>query len=78
MFRVFLLILILLLMRKKGMTCFSASLKKDGDSTLDLWRDLLDNPKQWRDYRNPKLNGLVMIHSNAFVIRLILLLKALT
>ncbi|XP_034214513.1 protein OSB4, chloroplastic-like isoform X2 [Prunus dulcis] len=35
------------------------SLKKDGDSTLGPWRDLLDNPKQWRDYRKPKLNGLV-------------------
>lgn len=60
--------MILLLTTKNGVTCFSASLKKDGDSTLGTWRDLLDNPKQWNDYRDQKLNGLVTIPSHVFVV----------
>ncbi|KAL9456505.1 hypothetical protein AB3S75_005686 [Citrus x aurantiifolia] len=36
-----------------------SSSKKDGDSALSSWRDLLDNPEQWRDYRSDKLKGLV-------------------
>ncbi|RVW80633.1 Protein OSB2, chloroplastic [Vitis vinifera] len=35
------------------------SLKKGGDSGLSLWRDLIMNPKQWRDNRQDKLNGSV-------------------
>ncbi|PRQ29990.1 putative primosome PriB/single-strand DNA-binding protein [Rosa chinensis] len=35
------------------------SLREDGDSTLGTWRDLLDNPKQWMDYRDQKRNKLV-------------------
>lgn len=32
---------------------------KDGDLILNSWRDLLENPKQWRDHRENKLKGLV-------------------
>ncbi|XP_050369797.1 LOW QUALITY PROTEIN: protein OSB4, chloroplastic-like [Argentina anserina] len=35
------------------------SLKEDVDSTLDTWKDLLDNSKQWEDYRDLKHNKLV-------------------
>ncbi|XP_061368863.1 protein OSB3, chloroplastic/mitochondrial-like isoform X2 [Gastrolobium bilobum] len=35
------------------------SAKKDPDSSLSPWRDLLDNPKQWSDFRDSKLNKLV-------------------
>ncbi|KDP27688.1 hypothetical protein JCGZ_19727 [Jatropha curcas] len=34
------------------------SVKKYGDFGFDSWKDLLDNPKQWWDYRNSKLSGL--------------------
>uniref|UniRef100_A0A2P2K527 Uncharacterized protein n=1 Tax=Rhizophora mucronata TaxID=61149 RepID=A0A2P2K527_RHIMU len=37
----------------------SARMKKNHDSLLNSWRELLDNPKEWWDYRNSKLNGLV-------------------
>ncbi|GFQ03891.1 protein osb2 chloroplastic [Phtheirospermum japonicum] len=33
--------------------------KKNGDSGLDLWRDLVKSPHQWWDYRDHKSNGLV-------------------
>lgn len=36
-----------------------SALKKGGDSGLSLWRDLIMNPKQWRDNRQDKLNGSV-------------------
>ncbi|KAG8376523.1 hypothetical protein BUALT_Bualt09G0072200 [Buddleja alternifolia] len=37
----------------------SVGQKKDGDQILDLWRDLVKNPRQWWDYRNHKSKGLV-------------------
>ncbi|KAF8396132.1 hypothetical protein HHK36_017745 [Tetracentron sinense] len=36
-----------------------ASMMKDGESVESSWRDLVRNPKQWRDHRKDKLNGLV-------------------
>ncbi|KAL0316258.1 UNVERIFIED_CONTAM: protein OSB2, chloroplastic [Sesamum radiatum] len=36
-----------------------ANKKKDRDSILDLWGDLVQNPLLWWDYRNHKSNGLV-------------------
>ncbi|KAL5545678.1 hypothetical protein UlMin_005365 [Ulmus minor] len=33
--------------------------KKDWESVLSSWRDLLENPKQWWDYRDNKRNGLI-------------------
>ncbi|XP_050218104.1 protein OSB3, chloroplastic/mitochondrial-like [Mercurialis annua] len=32
---------------------------KNGDSLLNSWRDLHENPKEWYDYRSSKLNGSV-------------------
>ncbi|KAI4352714.1 hypothetical protein L6164_006936 [Bauhinia variegata] len=37
----------------------SESVTKVSGSLLDSWRDLLDNPKDWSDYRDKKLNKLV-------------------
>ncbi|TKY44506.1 OSB3 [Spatholobus suberectus] len=37
----------------------SASAKKNADSSLSSWTDLTDNPTQWCDFRDSKLNGLV-------------------
>ncbi|KAL0426387.1 UNVERIFIED_CONTAM: protein OSB2, chloroplastic [Sesamum latifolium] len=36
-----------------------ANRKKNRDSILDLWGDLVQNPQLWWDYRNHKSNGLV-------------------
>lgn len=36
-----------------------ASMTKDADLILNSWRDLLKNPKHWRDHRENKLNGSV-------------------
>ncbi|ESW24981.1 hypothetical protein PHAVU_004G177000 [Phaseolus vulgaris] len=33
--------------------------KKNPDSSMSSWIDLLDNPKQWFDFRDSKQNGLV-------------------
>ncbi|KAF4393882.1 hypothetical protein F8388_018373 [Cannabis sativa] len=38
---------------------FKDGVKKDGDSAINSWNNLIDNPKQWWDYRNCKHNGLV-------------------
>ncbi|XP_062077452.1 protein OSB3, chloroplastic/mitochondrial-like isoform X3 [Humulus lupulus] len=38
---------------------FGDSVKKDVDSAINSWNNLVDNPKQWWDYRNCKHNGLV-------------------
>ncbi|KAE8654409.1 putative VQ motif-containing protein [Hibiscus syriacus] len=38
---------------------YSASTKEGTEIATDAWRDLLDNPKEWQDYRQKKLNGLV-------------------
>lgn len=43
-----------------GINSFSAGLKKRVDSELNPWRELLDNPKQWWDFRNSKLTGSVI------------------
>lgn len=43
----------------KGKSTSRARKKKDGDLQLDLWRDLVKNPRQWWDYRDHKSNGLV-------------------
>lgn len=43
----------------KGKSVRCARKKKDVDLQLDLWRDLVKNPQQWRDYRDHKSNGLV-------------------
>ncbi|XP_048337266.2 protein OSB2, chloroplastic [Ziziphus jujuba] len=40
-------------------SCDSDSGKEDGDTALSPWRDLLDNPKEWSDYRSKKRDGLV-------------------
>ncbi|RDX75033.1 Protein OSB3, chloroplastic/mitochondrial, partial [Mucuna pruriens] len=40
---------------------FTASAKKNPDSSLSSWTDLLNNPSQWWDFRDSKLNGLVVI-----------------
>ncbi|XP_077222864.1 protein OSB2, chloroplastic-like [Tasmannia lanceolata] len=37
----------------------SENMMKAGESAQSCWRDLVDNPKQWWDYRMDKLNGLV-------------------
>ncbi|KAK9274540.1 hypothetical protein L1049_021789 [Liquidambar formosana] len=37
----------------------TASVNIDGNSVLSLWRDLLNNPKQWWDYREDKRSGSV-------------------
>ncbi|GMJ08240.1 plastid transcriptionally active 9, ORGANELLAR SINGLE-STRANDED DNA BINDING PROTEIN 2 [Hibiscus trionum] len=45
---------------KEEMTLtYSARTKGGTEIAADAWRDLLDNPKEWRDYRQLKLNGLV-------------------
>ncbi|CAJ1951622.1 unnamed protein product [Sphenostylis stenocarpa] len=36
-----------------------SSAKKKPDSSMSSWTDLLDNPKQWCDFRDSKQNGLV-------------------
>ncbi|MBA0782217.1 hypothetical protein Gotri_003076 [Gossypium trilobum] len=37
----------------------SDSTGKDAEPAANTWRDLLDNPKEWMDYREHKLNGSV-------------------
>lgn len=44
---------------KKSTKGGSASMDNSGDLILNSWRDLLKNPKQWRDYRENKLRGVV-------------------
>nr|XP_011460464.1 PREDICTED: protein OSB3, chloroplastic/mitochondrial-like isoform X2 [Fragaria vesca subsp. vesca] len=39
--------------------CSETSSREDGNSTVGTWEDLLDNSKQWKDYRDQKLNKLV-------------------
>ncbi|XP_027922400.1 protein OSB3, chloroplastic/mitochondrial-like isoform X2 [Vigna unguiculata] len=36
-----------------------SSAKKNPDSSMSSWIDLVDNPKQWWDFRDSKQNGLV-------------------
>ncbi|GAA0147655.1 DNA metabolism protein [Lithospermum erythrorhizon] len=36
-------------------------IKKDGESVLDSWRDLVKNPMDWRDYREKKSSGSVKV-----------------
>ncbi|KAK8516650.1 hypothetical protein V6N13_080744 [Hibiscus sabdariffa] len=38
---------------------YSASTKAGTEIVADAWRDFLDNPKEWKDYRQLKLNGSV-------------------
>ncbi|XP_040995748.1 protein OSB3, chloroplastic/mitochondrial-like isoform X1 [Juglans microcarpa x Juglans regia] len=45
--------------KKVGINAFSAGVKKRVDSELNPWRELLDNPKQWWDFRSSKLTGSV-------------------
>ncbi|XP_065861675.1 protein OSB3, chloroplastic/mitochondrial-like [Euphorbia lathyris] len=35
----------------------SAAMSKNGSFVLKNWHDLIDNPKEWWDYRGSKLNG---------------------
>ncbi|XP_057992185.1 protein OSB2, chloroplastic isoform X3 [Hevea brasiliensis] len=44
--------------QQEGPLKYNASTNKDGDSALNSWRDLLDNQKQWWDYRSNKRSGL--------------------
>ncbi|KAK6126198.1 hypothetical protein DH2020_040079 [Rehmannia glutinosa] len=44
---------------KPGKGDDNANKKKNGDQSLDLWKDLVKSPLQWWDYRNHKSNGLV-------------------
>lgn len=44
---------------KKSSKDGRASMNNSGDLILNSWRDLLKNSKQWRDYRENKLRGLV-------------------
>lgn len=43
-----------------GTDSFLAGAKKSEDPLLNSWRELLDDPKQWRDYRNSKRSGSVI------------------
>jgi hypothetical protein len=45
---------------KWGTNSFSDSAKKSGDPVLNSWRELLDDPNQWWDYRDSKRNGSVI------------------
>ncbi|KAI4346507.1 hypothetical protein L6164_007397 [Bauhinia variegata] len=45
--------------QKTELKSSGASATKASGSLLDSWRDLLDNPKEWQDYRDRKLNKLV-------------------
>lgn len=42
---------------KRGLNV--GSKKKNAEEIWDLWRDLVNNPQQWWDYRQHKANGLV-------------------
>ncbi|XP_059453928.1 protein OSB2, chloroplastic-like [Corylus avellana] len=42
-----------------GTDSFLAGERKSEDPVLNSWRELLDNPKQWRDYRSSKRSGSV-------------------
>lgn len=44
--------------KEEGTLGHSAGTEKVTE-TASTWRDLLDNPKEWNDYREKKLNGLV-------------------
>ncbi|PON68629.1 Single-stranded DNA-binding protein [Parasponia andersonii] len=46
---------------EKGVLKHSDRVKKDGDAFLSSWMDLLDNPKEWLDFRDKKLNGSVKL-----------------
>ncbi|XP_022762604.1 protein OSB2, chloroplastic [Durio zibethinus] len=45
--------------KEEGAFSDSASTKKGTETASSIWRDLLDNPKEWKDYREKKLNGVV-------------------
>ncbi|XVF46056.1 hypothetical protein PTKIN_Ptkin02bG0257300 [Pterospermum kingtungense] len=45
--------------KEEGILSHSASAEKGTEIADSSWRDLLDNPKEWLDYRERKLNGLV-------------------
>ncbi|XWS67386.1 hypothetical protein CRYUN_Cryun04dG0002900 [Craigia yunnanensis] len=46
-------------LKEEGTLSHSASTEKGTETAASMWRDLLDNPKEWQDYRENKLNGLV-------------------
>ncbi|EOX96863.1 Plastid transcriptionally active 9, putative [Theobroma cacao] len=45
--------------KQEGTLSHSAGTKQGTETAPNPWRDLLDNPKEWQDYRENKLNGLV-------------------
>ncbi|XVE48453.1 hypothetical protein DITRI_Ditri01bG0003600 [Diplodiscus trichospermus] len=45
--------------KEEGNLSHSASTEKGTATAASMWRDLIDNPKEWQDYREMKLNGLV-------------------
>ncbi|XVF00470.1 hypothetical protein REPUB_Repub04eG0003900 [Reevesia pubescens] len=46
-------------LKEEGTLSHSASIDGGTETASSKWRDLLDNPKEWKDYREQKLNGLV-------------------